>query len=280
MTNDGYPLGIRFIGPEFSTRGVPINDLGQSLITIQRMVNVAYLISTERAFVRASLRDEERKGLALQIVDRERCSDAYLLDWFLRDVASGVSANILADTVMLLAGACTPYIINGIAGIIPKLKSKRPTSKKNKVDFLAVRMYKEFQELANQIGPPGGIESIAITFLGHPEPIIIDEKVKDYVNSIEGTEVPGAKDEYIVGDVDKAYTLTRNCVEINMDQPSTKSKKLVKVCMEGPIFERLLKELTDPKNTRFGFTGQARYKIGPSLHSFNQFEARDFQPAV
>jgi hypothetical protein len=270
MTNNGNPLGIRFIGPEFENRGVPINDLGQSLITIQRMVNVAYLISTERAFVRASLRDEERKALSLQIVDRERRSDAYLLDWFLRDVSS----------VMLLAGATIPYIAKNIAGIIPRLKSKRPTSKNSKVDFLAVRMYKEFQELANQIGSPGGIQSITISFLGHPEPIIIDEAVKNYVNSIEGMEVPGPKDEYIVGDVDKAHTLTRDCVEINMDQPTTKSKKLVKVCMEGPVFEKLLKELTHPKKTRFGFTGQARYKIGPSLYSFNQFEAKDFQPAV
>ncbi|MEW5830712.1 MAG: hypothetical protein AB1846_17610 [Chloroflexota bacterium] len=278
MSNTDSPLAIRFEGQRLGRTGMPINDLGQSFITIQRMVHIAYLIGSGRPFVRATVRDDERQALALHIASHERGSDVYLLDWFVREVIPGVPANLIADVILLLAGATVAYAKCTIGEKLKGLRLRDLENRNQQVDLLAVRMYNEMQDLVNQLGPE--VDSISIKFIGHKTPVVIDQKVKDYVNSLEGTQVPGRRDDYIVGSVDKAHTIARNCVEVLMERPQTKRKKLIKVCMPGPMFEDLLTELTDPAKNRFGFTGQAHYTIGRSLNWYNEFEATSFQPAM
>lgn len=279
MTNSEYPLTVRFTGPQLQATGVPITDLGQSLIAIQRMVHISYLVGVGRPFVRAHVRKNERQALALHIAGQEKRSDAYLLDWFVREVVPGIPANLISDTIFLLAGAAGAYVTRMIEKKLKSLRLRDAETDLEKIDFLAVRVFNEFQDLANQIGSEGGIDSVEIYFKGHSEPIVIDEKVKNYINSLEGREVPGEPDEYIIGEVDKAHTLTRDCVEIWLEPTHFKRRRRVKVCMDQNLFDRLLYELTDPDRVKYGFTGQARYTIGRSLNWSNVFEATDYQLA-
>lgn len=70
-------LTVRFVGPNLDTVGVGIYDLGLTLVAFQRLVHKAYLMSQNRMGKGAFPQKHERQGLALQIGERTRKSDAF-----------------------------------------------------------------------------------------------------------------------------------------------------------------------------------------------------------
>ncbi|MBK9990838.1 MAG: hypothetical protein IPP19_08935 [Verrucomicrobia bacterium] len=78
-------LSIRFVGESLNTRGVPIYDLAQSLISIQRIIHKSYLATEGRLSDSPMATKAEREKLALRIGERKRNSDEYGLIAFLSD---------------------------------------------------------------------------------------------------------------------------------------------------------------------------------------------------
>jgi hypothetical protein len=78
-------LLLKFSGEGLDVRGVPVYELGDTLIALQRVIHKAYLFQHGRLGEGLPLRKAERQQLSLQIVDRERSSDLYVLAPFLAD---------------------------------------------------------------------------------------------------------------------------------------------------------------------------------------------------
>src|SRR5260370_20318423 len=95
-------LRIRFVGPALNERGVPIYELGKSLVAIQRMVHKARMLEKRNEARRPFLTFDERSQFALQIADRRRGSDEYGLTPFL---TSQIASNAIGSYIAWIMGA-------------------------------------------------------------------------------------------------------------------------------------------------------------------------------
>jgi hypothetical protein len=78
-------LSLKFTGEQLLSDSVPIYELGDSLVAIQRIVHKAYLFQHDRLQKHAQLTQAERRQTALQIAERRKSSDLYALVPFLSD---------------------------------------------------------------------------------------------------------------------------------------------------------------------------------------------------
>ncbi len=241
MSKKKFPLSIRFVGPDLERNSTSILDLGESLIALQRVVHKAYLISAGRHFRHATVPRDLRRKLALQIAERKPGSDLINLDWMVHEVLTPLPASLLSGLILMTGKAMGLYAYRGIAGRLKKLKMGSSKAEERRVDELAVRLYNEIQDLVSRVGL---------------EPAYS-----------KGEKVFG-EDESIVGVVDKAHTYNRNCVEVR-----SVNGFWVKVCMKEKLFNKLLVDLTHPRLRTFTFDGRAVYRVGRSIHWFNEFEA-------
>jgi hypothetical protein len=311
MSTEEYPLSLRFEGPGLQTDGMPIGELGEALIAAQRLVYKAYLVSTRKDVVHTVLSDMERQRYALQIATREHGSEFVLLNWLSSTVQDAAVQGLIKDMLVLLGGAAVSYLRGDLKSRLKRLNEK-PNSRARGVDELAVRMYPEIQELVSHIGtalpgekttvvkkrggvkhiPTPRISSLSISIAGANQPIVFDEKVKNYVRNIENATVYG-ETKKIYGMIDKALIRQGNCIEalfgekrfwvkvrIREDEPqetqgSTKRKKSRK----DKIFRRVLRHLSQPDSSnKFRFVGRPIYRFGRSAGWFNEFEAENIVP--
>src|SRR6266542_2786603 len=97
-------LRLRFVGAELESKSVPIYELGQTLISVQRIVNKSYLFKDKRLESGGQLTDDEQLGLSLQIGTREKGSDIYGLIPFLTDpMAVELVKTALAESIKAIS---------------------------------------------------------------------------------------------------------------------------------------------------------------------------------
>ncbi|MEX0964513.1 MAG: hypothetical protein WDZ52_10800 [Pseudohongiellaceae bacterium] len=70
--NDESSLWLKFTGENLDMRSVPIYELGDTLVAVQRIIHKAFLYQNDRLKKRAQLTQDERKRLSLQIVERRK----------------------------------------------------------------------------------------------------------------------------------------------------------------------------------------------------------------
>ncbi len=75
---DNSLLSIRFVGQGFTKNTMPIYELGNTFIAIQRVVHKTHLFSTSRLEKGARLSFDERRELALRISEIKEGSDEYI----------------------------------------------------------------------------------------------------------------------------------------------------------------------------------------------------------
>lgn len=85
---DEPALLLKFSGEDLDIRSVPIYELGETLMAIQRIVHKTFLYDSQRLKKHAQLTNEERVGLSLQISERRKSSDVYALIPFVSDPAT------------------------------------------------------------------------------------------------------------------------------------------------------------------------------------------------
>lgn len=305
MATKEYPLSVRFEGPGLKIDGLPIGELGEALIAIQRLVYKAYLIQNRGEFVHTAITDAERQKYALQIARRKHGSEFILLNWLQQTLNDPLVQEKLASLLSMLGGAALTYMENKVRD---KLKRARLGRAKDDADELALRMYPEIQEIVKHIGnpmvekqprkkagdrkivqrkPKPRVDSISISIAGVKRPIVFDETVKAHVRSMEDS-IKYGKEVTITGSVDKAHVLKSKCIEaligkeqfwvkicLNQVEPDKKRGKKVLAREEKAkrMLRYVLRHLSNRRRSNaFEFTGRPVYRLGRSLGWYNEFE--------
>ena len=256
MATNSYPISLRFSGPNLKTQGVPILELGQTLMTLQRLVYKAYLFHNGRSPNTSLLKQRERKMLSLGIASREKGSDIYHLEWFAAGELENFPEATINKSLLEVAKAASLYTQN-------KIDPRRPK------DGLAVSMFNDLYELTDRIGRIGGIEQLEIQFTGKKSPILIDERVKSYVTELKG-EVWEGKRTSVKGVVIAPHTLDRDYAHV------LSGGQRVKVYLyDEDLFKGMMDVLAEEDQPYFEFKGKYRLYIGEGASRIKEFDAVD-----
>jgi hypothetical protein len=256
-------LSIRFVGEGLNAHGVSIYDLGESLLSIQRIVHKAYLAQEGRLIKGGYPSKQEREMLALQLGERRRASDAFAL------------LPILSDPLLQQGIAkAIDYVVSGVIGyfvgdVIERIRNEPDQNKK----IFIGSIYKDIENIAVRIGTPGGVESIV---LGAPKKereavAVFTPETKNYLASIKDENYLGGYEE-IKG---KVYKLYPNSNIIAIKRAGGKN---VTIFLEEIDFEfiRYLKE----KNPLFIFKGHPIYKLGVETKTITEFQADSIEHLI
>ncbi|QJR30031.1 hypothetical protein [Limnobacter profundi] len=249
-------LSIRFTGEQLKTHGVSIYDLSESLLAIQRIIHKAYLAKNGRLKKGAFPAKEERPGLALQLGERRRSSDAFAL------------VPILADpTVQENLKQIIQYVVSGVVGyytgnVLDRIHKEKDDNKK----IFIGSIYTEVANIVNRIDTSGGVEGISLG-----SPLLQQETVaaftsdtKDYLVELKGETYLGSYKE-IKGRVYKLYPAS-NIVAIRRSGGNT-----VTVFLTPEDFETV--RYHQERNPLFLFKGHPIYKFGIETKTVTEFEA-------
>jgi hypothetical protein len=261
MNTNNFPLTIRFFGPSINPRGVPICEAGAVLAAFNRMVYRAHMISRHKKKALASLTQDDRLRLSLQIAEINQPPRTFYLDWFAR----GNQYFLLEETeklLMLLRKALLLYTHAHIK-----------TNPATLAERLALAIFNDFWEIASRIGKTGNIQQIGIDIPDY-EPIIIDEPVQAYVESLRGKRYElDFRD--LRGLVQAPRTLERNLFLLKANQP-----RMIKVsARDERAFRSILAAVLDVLShfphpilqPYFTFHGKPRLRIGDDPDEFTEF---------
>ena len=180
---NNYPLfSLRFSGEGIDKHLMPIYELGNTIIAIQRIINKTYLFKSERLEKGARLSFNERKETALRISEVKDGSDEYGLMPFLTDpVVVDHAKTLVVDGLF----AITSYTLY-------KVFSKQDSSEKRDQSLVA-SIYNEISSLAERINNIGGVEQINIFTSEHVDGpnIVIDMNTQEYVREIQYESIYG-----------------------------------------------------------------------------------------
>lgn len=264
MPKNEFPVGLRFVGPQFKTKGVAIQDLGEIFITLQRMVYKAYFIQRKHSFRKAVPSDAERKLLALEIGERKRGSDIYQFVWQAVQTAQTMPID-LQDLTTQIAAALVLIGGGRIWNIVTK-PHKEP------VDFLAIALYNEVEELSDRIGRAGGIKKIEIHLEGH-SPIVIDSKSKAEIKALRRNAHWAKKRQTLEGDVIAPHTIGEDYATVRVGMERIKVHFKTKT-----LFREMMRVLGVNSTTHFCFTGRPRLMINFDPERFVEFFAEKVEP--
>jgi hypothetical protein len=260
-------MWLKFIGPDLHRRSLPIYELGQSLVSMQRIINKAYLYRHDRLFHSSGLTPVERRMVSLQVVSREKASDAYGLAPFVLDpLAQQLLAELIAAGIVGIAS----YVFQRLRGRLSnsvEATSEPLTSRPHETSF-AISIYPEVSELVARIGNVGGTSVIQITTQGRSEQtqhIEITPETKSYVNAIEGEIALGATMIFTA----KPWKLIpeQNVIEVRRG----KKQRTIKVIVPSESFDRI--RYHPEKDVKVEFIGRPVFRLGAKLTTYSEFEA-------
>lgn len=258
-------LWLKFSGRDLDVRSVPIYELGETLIALQRIVHKTFLFENGRLRKRAQLTQEERAHLSLQISERKRSSDFYALIPFLADPTL---QQHLADLLKIGLGTLAKYALQQVLPQDRKSRGNVTDVSAGDVDgsVLVGAIYAETVQITNHINNIGGIESIEIVpaaRLNVPS-IKITEDTQQYIRAIVNETYKGKMQE-ITGYVTRMLP-NRLIAEIKL-APS----HYVKIGMPEDAFT-FVRYQTEPEQM-LRFKGRPIYRLGKDSVAFQEFEA-------
>lgn len=313
MSAKEYPLSISFEGPGLKADGLPIGELGEAMIAVQRLIYKAYLVQSKQDFVHTSINEFERQKYALQIASRKHGSEHLVFTWLKDTMQDPTVRQLIGDMLVLLGSAATTYVKQAVKAKLDRVKVESKF-KNEEADELALRMYPEIQEIVKHIGnpmvdrkprrvikghpikriPKPRVDSVRIDIAGVNQTIVFDEKVKEHVKNIENSTRYGAR-RTIIGKVDKAHVLKGDCIEaligkeqfwvklcMKKEEGGTKKKQTKKGLerdkKEKRLFRMVLRHLSNRnKSNEFYFTGRPIYRLGRSLSWYNEFQVDNIE---
>ncbi|KUO96125.1 hypothetical protein [Ferroacidibacillus organovorans] len=266
-------LKIRFIGEELSEKSVPIYDLGESLISVQRLVHKAYLETRGYHKGRQQLSSVERRKLALQISARQKQSDSYLLDAFL------ASHPILTGIYSTTIGACISEMITAVAVYSKKqihtmfdsrTKPKEPANSamEAKLQFI-INLYSEVATIANRVNNTSRVTQVELHTQDdfNLEKVQFDIDNRDYIRSLYGEKFT-ASESTITGLIE-SLNIARQTATVRT--PSG----IVNVKMKSTDFAKVRYEAVD--DSAVTFKGNYVIQIGKNTHGKLDFEASSIE---
>ena len=263
-SKEDFLLGIRFDGPALENNSVPIYELGQSLVSVQRIIHRAYLFQEKRLATNAVLTSDERQRIALQLSAHESGSDIYGFVAFLSDpLVSDILGNLISTAITALTAYAWQQVTRRKAHKL-EVAQERADSDSNQP--LVGAIYREVVDLASRIDNVGGIREIEIFRagqLGLPE-VRFDENTKRYVKQIQN--------EPFLGDLQEITgTVRRLAPQNEVAEILLGSKKVVKVHLETGDFSRIRYDAKP--DAHITFTGRPIYRLGSETSRYEEFEA-------
>ncbi len=260
---DEPSLWIKFSGEELDVRSVPIYELGDTLVAVQRIIHKTFQFENGRLKKGAHLTQEERKRLSLQISERRKSSDLYALIPFSAD--SAIQQYLLALLKVGL-GSVAKYALKSVLSPQPKSGTTSIQARDVEGSVLVGAIYAETVQITNHINNIGGIDSIGLipSSTLNISPIKLTRETQTYVREIKNESYRGEPDE-IVGYVTK-MSPNRLLAEIKL-APS----HYVKVGLSEEDFDFVRYKTAAGQLLRF--RGRPVVRLGKDLDTFQEFEA-------
>jgi hypothetical protein len=253
-------LWLKFSGQELDVRSIPIYELGDTLIAIQRILNKAHLYRERRLQKRAQLTEDERRRLSLQIAERKKGSDVYGLIPFAAD------PQIQQYLITLLKIGITSLGKYALGKVLEPSRPKGIAAEGSPGSFFAGAIYGETVQITNHIYNIGGIETIELipgAALEIPA-VKLTPATREYVREIANEVLRGEKTE-ITGYVTKLYP-NRSMADIKL-APS----RYVKVYLDEEAFEFV--RYHTQQEEHLTFQGIPLLRLGKDEGTFQEFEA-------
>jgi hypothetical protein len=260
-------LWLKFSGEELDVRSIPIYELGDTLVAVQRIIHKTFLFENDRLKKHAQLTQEERKRLSLQISERRKSSDLYALIPFAADPAL---QQYLLTLLKVGLGTLAKYALKSVLSPQPKSGTTSIQARDVEGSVLVGAIYAETVQITNHINNIGGIDSIELI----PSPTLNISSIKltpetqTYVREIANESYRGEPDE-IVGYVTK-MSPNRLLAEIKL-APS----RYVKVGLCEKDFDFVRYETVAEQQLRF--KGRPVVRLGKDLNTFQEFEAESVE---
>jgi hypothetical protein len=252
-------LRIRFIGPALNERGVPIYELGKSLVAIQQMVHKARMLEKRNEARRPFLTFDERAQFALQIADRRRGSDEYGLTAFL---ANPITTNAIGNYIAWIMGALSVYAVRSVL--------KKGAPKDDRQHVFNIYVFNQLGDLAGRINNVGGIDAIEVasSVPRHKTPVRLDAEFKHYVNSIKDEVAYGALRE-----------ITGRLVDLVPGEDAVKISRqpegVIKVMLSPADFRTI--RYSELKNPLIRVVGEPVYRLGVETYYYEAFNAHSME---
>jgi len=263
-------LLLKFSGEQLDIRSIPIYELGETLMAMQRIVHKTYLFENNRLKKHAQLTQEERMRLSLQISERRKSSDVYALIPFLADPST---QEYLGTLLKIGLGSLAKYAWQMVLGEKTKKKTTSTSVRTRDVDgsLLVGAIYGEVVQITNHIYNIGGIDKIELISTPSLEidPIELTGETQKYVRNIANATYLGPEDE-IIGEVHRLLP-NRLVAEIKLEPA-----RIVKVRMDDEAFQ-FVRYKTKP-NQALRIRGRPVVTLGKDVSTFREFEAHAVVP--
>jgi hypothetical protein len=250
-------LRIRFIGSALQRNGVPIYQLGKSLIALQRMVHKARMLEKRNEARRPFLSFEERSQFALQILERRQGSDEYGLGSFLSN-----------PIVVGAIGGYIGWIMSALSKYAMRQVLHRGRDKDDRQHVFNIYIFNQLYDLAGRIGGVGGVDAIEIgsSIPDHEKTVRLDADFKHYVNSIKNQLAYGTERE-----------ITGKVVELLPGEDAVKISRepegLIKVMLSPEHFQNV--RYCEVKDPVIRVIGEPIYRLGVETYYYEAFKARE-----
>ena len=262
-------LLLKFSGEGLDVRSIPIYELGDTLVAVQRIIHKTFLFENDRLKKHAQLTQDERQRLSLQISERRRSSDVYALIPFAIDPAIQQYVLTLLKAGL---GALAKYALKSVLSDNSTQKSGTTTIHARDVQgsVLVGAIYAETVQITNHINNIGGIDSIELIPSSglNISPVKLTTDTQTYVREIANESYRGEPDE-IVGYVTRLYP-NRLLAEIKL-APS----RYVKVGLNEQSFNFVRYKTEAEQQLRF--KGRPIVRLGKDLSTFQEFEAESVE---
>ncbi len=205
-------FSMRFYGGALGESTMPIYELGQILVSTQRIIHKSYQAHQDLQFS-GRLSPEERNRLALQISNSRKGSHIvdlipYLTqDPFLSQVIAEVTATVLVVSISTMFKAINSYVRRNAV--------EEVSNSNNPQQSLVYNIYGDMTVIGDQINRANGFDGF--NFLPNqqqfPETadiLNIDQRTRDYIKGLEGLKVRGNNEIEIVGEIHKFNENTKD----------------------------------------------------------------------
>lgn len=262
-------LLLKFSGEGLDVRSIPIYELGDTLVAVQRIIHKTFLFENDRLKKHAQLTQNERQRLSLQISERRKSSDVYGLIPFAVDPA--IQQYVLT---LLKAGLGTlaKYALKRVLSdtSTQKLGTTSIRARDVQGSILVGAIYAETVQITNHINNIGGIDSIELIPSSglNISPVKLTMDTQAYVREIANESYRGEPDE-IVGYVTRLHP-NRLLAEIKL-APS----RYVKVGLDEDAFNFVRYKTVAEQQLRF--KGHPVVRLGKDLSTFQEFEAESVE---
>lgn len=257
----GTPLlWVRFEGPGLEGRAVPIQELGETLVAVQRVLHKAYLFNQGRLTNTSVPRAKERREIGLQIGRRDQGSDAYGLAPLIEDP---FVQKILAPLVVQVIGIIAAYSAGTIKEVFKKVRSMKVDQPKEEV-LLGV-IYPQVRSITRRIGRDSGIDRVRLYAEDDSSvSVMLDMETKKTVNSVGREKFYGER-QMLVGRVRSLWYDDFVAVIERSDGYD------VKVRVPKDDFERLRHDASLKETVEI--VGRPVFRMGVESLLFREFEA-------